>query len=72
MDGDDKVITHQVEKNKKRFSGFELADKTIGIIGLAKIEVQVANTAIRLGMNTVSYDPEITVQNTWELSADVI
>ena len=72
MDGDDKSITYQVDKNKKRFPGFEFPGKTICIIGLGKIDVQVANTAIRLGMNAVGYDPVITVRNASELSADVI
>lgn len=44
----------------------------MGIIGLDKIDVQVANTAIRLGMNAVGYDPVITVRNAWELSTNVI
>ncbi|WP_251365783.1 NAD(P)-dependent oxidoreductase [Coxiella-like endosymbiont of Rhipicephalus sanguineus] len=72
MDCDDKVITHKVNKNKKRFPGFEFPGKTMGIIGLDKIDVQVANTAIRLGMNAVGYDPVITVRNAWELSTNVI
>ncbi|WP_100622602.1 NAD(P)-dependent oxidoreductase [Candidatus Coxiella mudrowiae] len=72
MDSNDKSSTHQVDKNKKRFPGFEFPVKTICIIGLGKIDVQVANTDIRLGMNAVGYDPVIMVRNASELSANVI
>ncbi len=69
--GDDKSIHEQVEKNKKHFVGFELAGKTIGIIGLGAIGVKVANAAIGLGMNVIGFDPAITVQRAWELSSTV-
>ncbi len=60
-----------VEENKKRFAGQEIAGKTLGIIGLGKIGVMVANAAIDLGMNVIGYDPFISVQSAWGLSKDV-
>lgn len=70
--GDDKTLHKRVEENKKQFIGFELAGKTLGVIGLGAIGVKVANTAHALGMEVLGYDPMISVQRAWELSAQVI
>ncbi len=71
LQGDDKTIHEQVEKGKKNFAGFELPGRTLGVIGLGAIGVQVANAAHALGMNVVGYDPTITVQRAWQLQAGV-
>ena len=60
-----------VEDGKKNFAGFELAGHTLGIIGLGKIGCLVADAAIKLGMNVLGYDPEITVDAAWSLPAQV-
>ena len=60
-----------VEDGKKNFAGFELAGQTLGIIGLGKIGCLVADAAIKLGMNVMGYDPEITVDAAWSLPAQV-
>ena len=60
-----------VEQQKKAFAGFELPGKTLGIIGLGHIGVKVANAADALDMKVIGYDPAMTVQNAWELSASV-
>ena len=60
-----------VERVKKRFTGFELPGKTLGVIGLGAIGVEVANMAQALGMRVLGYDPAITVQRAWQLSASV-
>jgi D-3-phosphoglycerate dehydrogenase len=62
LEGDDGVIHKAVESGKKQFVGFELPGKTLGVVGLGAIGVQVANGALALGMNVVGYDPAITVQ----------
>jgi D-3-phosphoglycerate dehydrogenase len=69
LNGDDQQMDKAVEANKKQFVGFELTAKTLGVIGLGAIGVKVANAAIALGMNVIGYDPAITVQHAWELSA---
>ncbi len=69
--GDDAAIHTQVEKGKKQFVGFELPGRTLGVIGLGAIGVQVANAAHALGMNVVGFDPTITVQRAWQLEAGV-
>lgn len=71
LSGDDHQIDEQVEKNKKHFVGYEIAGRTLGVIGLGAVGVKVANAAIALGMKVIGYDPTITVQRAWELSANV-
>jgi D-3-phosphoglycerate dehydrogenase len=69
--GDDASLDKQVEDGKKHFAGIELPGRTLGIIGLGKIGSLVADTAIRLGMNVLGYDPEITVEAAWSLPSQV-
>jgi len=71
LEGEDAEITKQVEAGKKNFGGFELPGRTLGVVGLGAIGRQVANAAVSLGMNVVGYDPGITVEGAWELSANV-
>ncbi len=60
-----------VENGKKQFVGFELPGKTLGVIGLGAIGVEVANAALALGMKVIGFDPAITVSNAWQLSSGV-
>ena len=60
-----------VEDGKKDFAGFELAGQTLGIVGLGKIGCLVADAAIKLGMNVLGYDPDITVDAAWSLPSQV-
>lgn len=69
--GDDEKIDTAVEKGKKSFVGFELPGRTLGVVGLGAIGVEVANSALALGMKVLGYDPQITVQRAWQLSSSV-
>ncbi len=60
-----------VEAGKKQFVGFELPGRTLGVIGLGAIGVEVANVALALGMKVVGFDPAITVKRAWQLSSGV-
>ncbi len=71
LSGDDKAIDQATEKGKKNFVGFELPGRTLGVVGLGAIGVEVANSAERLGMKVLGYDPQITVQRAWQLSSSV-
>jgi len=71
LEGDDKAIHKLVEAGKKKYAGFELPGRTLGVIGLGAIGRSVANTALDLGMNVIGYDPGITVEGAWQLSASV-
>src|SRR5574340_478579 len=61
----------KVEDGKKTYAGIELAGHTLGVIGLGKIGCLVADAAIKLGMNVLGYDPEITVDAAWSLPSQV-
>lgn len=71
LEGGDDAIHRQVEKTKKKFAGFELAGKTLGVLGLGAIGVRVANAATSLGMHVSGYDPLLTVESAWQLSSSV-
>jgi D-3-phosphoglycerate dehydrogenase / 2-oxoglutarate reductase len=68
VSGSDIEINEQVEKDKKQFAGFELIEKTLGVIGLGQIGVKVANAAASLGMKVIGYDPAMTIENAWQLN----
>ena len=65
------ALNKAVEAGKKRFVGFELPGRTLGVIGLGAIGVEVANAALDLGMKVVGFDPKMTVRNAWKMSAGV-
>jgi len=60
-----------VEKGKGQFVGPELMGKTLGVVGLGAIGVQVANIATKLGMNVMGFDPFLSVQSALSLSRAV-
>jgi len=68
---DDDTLAKRVEAEKKQFAGSELPQQTLGVIGLGKIGSLVADAAIKLGMNVLGYDPEITVEAAWSLPSQV-
>jgi D-3-phosphoglycerate dehydrogenase / 2-oxoglutarate reductase len=69
--GDDDAIEEAIERGKKRFVGYELPGRTLGVVGLGAIGVEVANAALGLRMKVLGYDPQITVQRAWQLSSGV-
>lgn len=71
LDGDAEAMERAMEQGKKRFVGFELPGRTLGVIGLGAIGVEVANAAISLGMRVIGYDPGMTVSRAWQLSSEV-
>ena len=68
---DNANVAKDTEKEKKKFAGYELSGKKLGVIGLGAIGVLVANAAISLGMNVVGYDPMISVDHAWKLSRSI-
>jgi D-3-phosphoglycerate dehydrogenase / 2-oxoglutarate reductase len=64
-------LDQAVEDGKKAFSGIELAGQTLGIVGLGKIGCLVADAAIKLGMQVLGFDPDITVDAAWSLPSQV-
>ncbi len=71
LDQTGEALEKAVEAGKKRFVGFELPGRTLGVIGLGAIGVEVANAGLDLGMKVVGFDPKMTVRNAWKMSAGV-
>lgn len=61
----------RIEDGKKAFAGYELAGQVLGIVGLGRIGCLVADAAIKLGMQVLGYDPDITVDAAWSLPSQV-
>lgn len=68
---DDAALNRLVEEGKKQFGGLELPRHTLGVIGLGRVGSLVADVAIKLGMDVLGYDPEITVDAAWSLPSQV-
>ncbi len=64
-------VGKQVEKGKKKFAGHEIMGKTLGVVGLGAIGVQVGNNAVRLGMDVLGYDPYISIDSAWKLNHNI-
>ena len=60
-----------LEKEKQQFKGNELLGKTLGVVGLGAIGSMVADTALKLGMNVIGYDPAISIDAAWRLPREV-
>lgn len=71
LEGEDAELSKLVEAGKKKFAGYELPGRTIGVVGLGAIGRMVANTCIDLGMNVIGFDPGLTVEGAWHLSSRI-
>lgn len=58
--------------DRRSFVGVELRNKTIGIIGLGRIGVEVARRAIAFGMNVIGYDPFLSEQRAGKLGIKTV
>jgi D-3-phosphoglycerate dehydrogenase len=67
----DAAVTEQVEAKKAAFRGFELAGKTLGVLGIGKIGVRVANGGIQRKMRVIGFDPFPALDNIHHLSPEV-
>ena len=56
LSGDGDGMSNAVESGKKQFVGFELPGRTLGVVGLGAIGVEVANAAQALGMKVLGFD----------------
>jgi D-3-phosphoglycerate dehydrogenase len=71
LEGEGDELSKAVEAGKKKYVGYELPGRTLGVIGLGAIGVRVANAALDLGMNVIGYDAKISVENAWQLHSGV-
>ncbi len=61
------VSTKAGKWEKKKFHGFELFGKTLGIIGIGRIGYELAKRARALGMKVIAYDPYVKQSDAGEL-----
>src|SRR5690606_38149114 len=47
------------EWQRSRFTGVELFDKTLGVLGLGRVGVLVAQRLAAFGMKVIAYDPYV-------------
>lgn len=71
LEGEDTELSKLVEAGKKKYGGFEVPGRTIGVVGLGAIGCMVANTCVDLGMDVVGFDPGLTVDGAWQLSSKI-
>jgi D-3-phosphoglycerate dehydrogenase len=57
---------------RSRWTGVELSDKTLGIIGLGRIGKLVAQRALAFGMRLVAYDPFVGPERARQMSVDLV
>lgn len=69
--GSDEEQNKAVEAGKKKYVGYELPGRTLGVVGLGAIGVEIANVAVALGMRVIGFDPTITVKSAWKMSSEV-
>jgi len=67
----DEIVREKVESNKFNYRGIELAGKRLGVIGLGKIGVRVANYGVQHRMNVFAYEPFPTMANIHYLNPEV-
>ena len=56
--------------DRSRFTGIEVAGKTLGVLGLGRIGREVARRALGLGMRVVAYDPFVAAERFRELGVE--
>ncbi|MEZ5266944.1 MAG: hydroxyacid dehydrogenase, partial [Acidimicrobiales bacterium] len=57
---------------RSKWEGVELADKTLGVIGLGRIGRLVAQRAAGFGMRIIAHDPYVSAERARQLSIDVV
>jgi D-3-phosphoglycerate dehydrogenase len=57
---------------RSRWEGVELADKTLGIVGLGRIGKLVAQRAAAFGMRLVAYDPYISAERARQMNVELL
>src|SRR4051794_8243028 len=57
---------------RSRWEGVELANKTLGVVGLGRIGKLVAQRALAFGMRLVAYDPYVSVERARQMSVELL
>jgi len=57
---------------RSQWEGVELADKTLGIVGLGRIGKLVAQRALAFGMKVIAHDPFVAPERAKQISVDLV
>ena len=57
---------------RSRWTGVELSDKTLGVIGLGRIGKLVAQRALAFGMRLVAFDPFVSPERARQISVELV
>ena len=57
--------------NRSRWSGVELHGKTLGVVGLGRVGVLVAQRCLSFGMRLVAYDPYVSAERARQLGVEL-
>ncbi len=60
------------EWERKKFTGIQLYEKTLGIVGLGRIGTEVARRAQGFGMRVIAYDPFLRVEKANEIGVEAV
>ncbi len=60
------------EWERKKFTGTEVFEKTLGVVGLGKIGREVASRCLGLGMKILGYDPVLAPEAAARLSIELV
>ncbi len=60
------------EWNRTRWEGVELHGKTVGIVGLGRVGVLVAQRALAFGMQLLAYDPYVSADRARQLGVSLV
>jgi D-3-phosphoglycerate dehydrogenase len=60
------------EWKRKEYTGIELYNKVLGIIGVGRIGSHIARVAIAMGMKVIAYDPYINKKKAEELNIEIV
>jgi D-3-phosphoglycerate dehydrogenase len=58
--------------NRSKWEGVELAGKTLGIVGLGRVGVLVAQRALAFGMKLIAYDPYVSAERARQLGLGLV
>ena len=58
--------------NRSRWGGVELYGKTLGILGLGRVGVLVAQRCLAFGMRLVAYDPYVSEERARQLGVEMV
>lgn len=58
---------HQGEWNRKKYTGVEFFNKTLGIVGLGRVGVEVASRMKSFGMRVLAFDPFVTEEKAQQM-----